>query len=104
LEVVYPEQMSFAEQVRVFSEANVIVGPAGSNMINAVFAPAYARILILACWNPRINYYFFSNLAQLCGQRLSYVLGRVAGRHIYGYQNDYIIDLADVRSALRQIV
>ena len=102
-EVVYPEQLRFAEQVRLFSQAQVIVGPGGSNMANTVFAPQGARVLILACRSPRINYYFFANLAQQCGHRLAYVLGHTTGRHSLGYQNDYAVSLAELDSALRQL-
>jgi capsular polysaccharide biosynthesis protein/Flp pilus assembly protein TadD len=102
-EVVYPEQLAFEEQVRLFSQAQVIVGPGGSNMVNTVFAPQGTKVLILACWSPRINYYFFANLAQQCNHQLAYVLGEATGRHSLGYQNDYVISLNELDSALMKL-
>ncbi|MEO8629165.1 MAG: tetratricopeptide repeat protein [Betaproteobacteria bacterium] len=99
-EIVYPEQHTFAEQARLFSEASVLAGPGGSNMINSIFAPTGARILLFTQWHPAINYYFFSHLAQFSGHRLEYVLGEVTQRHAFYYQNDFVIDLAKIERAL----
>ena len=99
-EVIYPEQLSFAEQVRLFSQASVLAGAGGSNMINCIFAPRGAQILLFTQWHPKINYYFFSHLAQLNGQCLEYVLGEVTRRHAFYYQNDFVVDLAKIEQAL----
>lgn len=99
-EVIYPEQLTFAEQVRLFSEASVLAGAGGSNMINSIFSLPGARILLLTQWHPKINYYFFSHLAQLNGHRLEYLLGQVTRRHAFYYQNDFVVDLARVEQAL----
>lgn len=100
-EVVYPEELSFKEQVRLFSAAAVVAGPAGSNMINLVFAPPGARILLLAMWHPRLNYHFFANLAHLLGQDLVHVLGRIVALHEYYYQSDFEVDARDVERGLK---
>jgi tetratricopeptide (TPR) repeat protein/capsular polysaccharide biosynthesis protein len=99
-EVIYPEQLSFAEQVRLFSEASVLAGAGGSNMINCIFAPRGAQILLFTQWHPKINYYFFSHLAQLNGHCLEYVLGEVTRRHTFYYQNDFVVDLAKIEKGL----
>lgn len=103
-EVVYPELLPHAQQVKLFSEADVIAGAAGSNMINTVFSPQGARIIMLAQWNPGLNYYFFPHLAQLLGQQLTYVLGDIAQRHNYHYQHDFVVDIARLTRTLRQVL
>ncbi len=103
-EVVYPELLSHAEQVTLFSEARIIAGAAGSNMINTVFSPRGAKILMLAQWNAGLNYYFFPHLAALCGQQLTYVLGAVAQRHAYHYQHDFTVDPVRVTRALEDML
>ncbi|MGI8424385.1 MAG: glycosyltransferase 61 family protein [Chloroflexota bacterium] len=37
-EVVHAERLTFAEQIRLFSEAAVVIGPHGSGMTNVLFA------------------------------------------------------------------
>ena len=44
-EIVRPERLSAAVQVQMAQEAQVIVGPTGAAMTNALFAPAGARIV-----------------------------------------------------------
>ncbi|MBX9775507.1 MAG: glycosyltransferase family 61 protein [Xanthobacteraceae bacterium] len=46
-EIVACETMSFAEQVRLFSQASVIAGPHGAGCTNLVFAPNGARVIEL---------------------------------------------------------
>jgi capsular polysaccharide biosynthesis protein len=44
-EIVKPERLSAASQVQMMQEAEVVVGPTGAAMTNALFAPAGARIV-----------------------------------------------------------
>ena len=37
-ELLLPEQLSFAEQLRTFASAKLLVGPHGSNFVNAIFS------------------------------------------------------------------
>lgn len=46
-EVIYPETMSFAEQVRFFASANVIAGLGGSALHLSVFMKRYAHTLVI---------------------------------------------------------
>ena len=43
--IVYPESLSFAEQIALFRQARMIAGPSGSGMLNAVFADPGVRLL-----------------------------------------------------------
>jgi capsular polysaccharide biosynthesis protein len=47
-EILYPEDLSFAEQVRVFQEARVIVAANGSALMNTVFCQPGTRIVVLS--------------------------------------------------------
>ncbi len=45
--VVYPETLSWQEQIALFRRARTIAGPSGSGMLNAAFAPAGTRLIDL---------------------------------------------------------
>ena len=45
--IVYPETLSWQEQIALFRRARTIAGPSGSGMLNAAFAPAGARLIDL---------------------------------------------------------
>jgi capsular polysaccharide biosynthesis protein len=46
-EVVYPEDLSYAQQARMFASAKVVAGFAGSGLFNMMFAPD-ARVVIIS--------------------------------------------------------
>lgn len=46
-EIIYPERLSFSEQVRLFSQNRVIVGMAGSAFHTSIFAPPNSKIICL---------------------------------------------------------
>jgi capsular polysaccharide biosynthesis protein len=70
-EIIYPEQLSFPEQIEIMRGSKVIAGPAGSNLLNAVYANAgtdiivisplsfNSRIMIMLADIKRFNAYFF---------------------------------------------
>lgn len=47
-EVVYPEEMSFTEQVRMFQSADVVVAPNGSSVVNAIHASTDLKLVVLS--------------------------------------------------------
>lgn len=47
-EVVTPGELSFSEQISLFGEAGIIVGPHGAGLTNIVFAPAGCIVVELA--------------------------------------------------------
>jgi hypothetical protein len=46
-EIVHPQEMSFAEQVRLFHEARVVMGEAGSALHNVLFSQPGTRVISL---------------------------------------------------------
>jgi capsular polysaccharide biosynthesis protein len=78
-QIVEPETLSFADQVRLFSRAEMIVGQAGAALGNMIFAPKDCHVVILSAWSPLSIYYYFSNMATMQGQRCSFVLCDTTG-------------------------
>ncbi|MDB5800498.1 MAG: hypothetical protein JWL63_1437 [Rhodocyclales bacterium] len=104
-ESVMPENMSFIEQVKLFSEAEMIAGPGGSAFMNMVFAHDDARILILTKDHPEVNYHYFSNIARIIGQSVAYVCGETVKNHgVLGFETDYTVDLAITREAIEKFL
>lgn len=72
LEIIYPEALSFAEQVQLFHSAKVIVGASGAAWAGLLFARPVTRCL---SWLVPEYHGFcaFSNLAHLTGANMHYV-------------------------------
>lgn len=76
-ETVHAEQMTVQEQARLCAEAEVLAGPHGGALTNAVFAPPAA--LVLEVFNPRYVNPCYWQLAGVCGLRHAHVLGQTEG-------------------------
>lgn len=79
-EVVTLSGMSFADQVRLFNEAEIIVGPHGAGFTNAVFAQPGTTLIEL--FSPSCMNGCFWALANECGHRYGFVIGTQHGEDI----------------------
>jgi hypothetical protein len=73
--IVYPGNLSFAEQIVLFANAKIIVGPTGAAMANIVFANPECKIVVLAPVTRNANFYLFAQIAQYLNQEIIYVGG-----------------------------
>jgi len=48
VEIVYPEKLTFAEQIKLFSQRRTIVGSFGSAFHTSIFAPPRSRLICLS--------------------------------------------------------
>ena len=60
--VVHPERHTFADQVRLFANAELVIGNYGANLTNAVFAPR--GVTMFAVTSEFMNDDFFWDLAE----------------------------------------
>lgn len=76
-EIIFPENLSFFAQVKIFSEAEVIIGQSGAGMANIIFAPKNCKVLMLAGDAANTNLHGFSLLAQVLGVNFNFLFGKV---------------------------
>jgi capsular polysaccharide biosynthesis protein len=72
-EVVEAENLSLAEQIQLFSQAEAIAGPHGAGLTNIVFAPPGCKVFELfaeTCVRP-----MYYQLADVVGQSYWYLVG-----------------------------
>jgi capsular polysaccharide biosynthesis protein len=103
---VNPAEMSFAEQIEVFKNAEFIVSPIGAALVNAVFLPPKSRILVLSPYHENANYYYFSNLMGALEHNMYYLIGPQVdstGSKDHIVHKNYSIDLDDLQTALEQL-
>jgi hypothetical protein len=104
-EVVCPGDLPFGEQVALFSDASIVVGPHGAGMTNMAFAPTGATIVEFFGDN-YINGCFWA-LANIRGQRhasiISPALGVGAGHIAEGGPLDYAVPLPRIEALLAKL-
>lgn len=54
-EIIYPEVLSFSEQVKIYSEAGVVVGAEGTALLNSIFMDNKVKVISIGEYNQR-NY------------------------------------------------
>jgi capsular polysaccharide biosynthesis protein len=77
-EAVPPGRLSFRDQVALFGEADVVIGPHGAGLTNILFAPHTAKVLEIFPANKLKNTYFL--LATSLGQTYRPLVGEAGNR------------------------
>ena len=101
-EIIESDKLSFPDEVRLFSEAEAIVGPHGAGMTNALFAPEGCKILeIFDPQDVKANNYALACLLQ---QEYWYLVGKQAGdsriAHGSSGHDDILLPVADLSRSL----
>lgn len=71
------ENLSFAEQIRLFAQAEIIVGPHGAGLTNMVWAPPGCKVMEIG--HPDYVNVMYYMLAEILKQRYWFCLGEPAG-------------------------
>ena len=94
-EIICPGEMSFAEQIQTFRNAEIVVAPHGAAATNMVFAPAGATLIELFGDN-YINGCYWA-LANICSQKHAFLTGT-------SQWLDYSISLASLKKLLEKVI
>lgn len=71
--VVYPETLSFEAQVSVFHNAEVILGPSGSGMLNSIFSKVGASVIDIESFHGTVRQH--AKLYSSSGKQYGFVFG-----------------------------
>jgi hypothetical protein len=101
---VYPEDLSFSAQAKLFHDAEIIVGPGGAAFSNLVFCRPGARAFSFVSDFNR-EFPVFSNLAEASRVSFTHVPGRSVFSGVQSAEeaahNDYSMDLDTIRTLLK---
>jgi capsular polysaccharide biosynthesis protein len=102
--VVACEQLSVAEQVRLFSEVSTIVSPLGAGQTNALFAPPGARILQILEPSAEARFFVYRGLAGTCRQPYDYVIATTVPNPDWPQYPDLELSPARLERALEAVI
>lgn len=93
-ETVETGTMDLEEQISLWSEARVVVAPAGAALTNLVFAQPSAEVIILTSDHPQINPNIFSQIGSHIGVKTRFCFGdrcySLSGK--YSVHDDFRVD------------
>lgn len=102
--IVSPETQSVEEQIRLFSDAQIIAGQAGAGLANMVFAPPGCRVLTYSAFTPHANWNYWATIANALGHRLHYLYGEQVGTSIYPQHPDCLVDVSKIDAAIERLL
>jgi hypothetical protein len=105
-EAVYPELLSFREQVALFAGARFIMGPSGAAFANSLFCSPGCRLLSWLV--PQYSgFCSYSNIASTVGTELRYLFGHHSTpihSTFDAFRATYTIDVAEFETALDRML
>jgi hypothetical protein len=101
-EIVCPEEISFQDQLKIFSEAEFIAGASGAGFTNILFANKNTKVICIVPKEVKLSCY--SNIAGVLGQQCYYLDAKIHyNPNIVYYQNSFELDEEYLRNFLENI-
>lgn len=97
-DVVDPGRRTLVEQIRIFSQAETIVGPSGAAMANILWCRPGTRLIVLHSDHPLKKYPYWDALARVCDAQVTYLSGPRAHNitGIFETHDDFIINPSEL--------
>ncbi len=99
---VHPETLTFADQILLFAEAAVIIGPSGSGMLNSMFAPPDIKILDMESHHGTVRQH--AKIYSSTGKTYSFLFGELAEFTGAAMHAKWNVDLDLLRQATDWVV
>ena len=103
-EVVYPEELSLSEQIKLFSECQILVGQSGAGFTNLLFMQKNTIAICLVA--DKIDYSgfsYFSNIASIMGVNLVNLAGRKIENGRICLHEDLEIDQNELENVINYV-
>ena len=98
-EAAFPSRLTFGEQVKLFSEADVIVGSLGAGMTNILFAPPAASVVM---FDPGLFDFFYWDISCLARQTFYWAFTEKLARYTHERAvRNFVVDLDLLKYSLK---
>ncbi len=101
-EIVHCENLSFSEQVKLFSEASIITGPHGAGFVNMMFMAESATVFEIHPRDQKINTCYFS-MASAFNHSYFYMLADTASTTTPSHLDNMIVDPVKLEEQLEAV-
>ncbi|MBT8386982.1 MAG: glycosyltransferase family 61 protein [Ignavibacteria bacterium] len=98
---VYLEDLSLNEQIKIFRNAKLIIGPSGAAWTNLIFSKKGTKAI---SWLPEIvkEFSVYSTLAKYRGVDMSILLTK--SKSLWDYHEDYELDIDSLHKKIREFI
>jgi hypothetical protein len=74
-EIIFPENLSFDDQVEIFSQAKYVAGPTGAALTNILYCPGNAAVITII--PKEFNFHLYSTMAKLLNIQSIYLDAKI---------------------------
>ncbi len=100
-DIVCTEEMSYIDQIELFSEAKCVVGSSGAALTNILYCHEGTMI---GCIIPEMyHFYIYSSLAYLCGCNCLFLDASIAGETKYISSDRIVVDIEKCKEYISEI-
>lgn len=101
-EIVYPETLSYIEQIRLFSSAKCVVGVTGAAMTNILYCQPGA---VIGCIIPKeYGFCVYSTMAELVGCQTLFLSPEIVSRSECIVADGYLVDMDQCRRYIAKLI
>lgn len=102
-EVIFPEELTFTEQVIIFSNAEFIIGSCSSALTNCLFCPPDCKIIGMIHESASFNFRGYTSFIEAGGASITFLRGKTTEpSKINEFHDNYEISIEKLRSAVEQ--
>lgn len=98
---VEPGALVAEDQIAVFREAQVVVAPAGAALANLVFTKPGCKVICLAAHFKGAEYNYWSNLMEVLGHQIRFVVGPQTSQDGHPLHRNYRIPMGALYEAIQ---
>jgi capsular polysaccharide biosynthesis protein len=93
-EIIDLEYASLDFQIKLFSQASVVVAPTGATLTNMLFCQPRTKVIIFMSNHETTNHYFWSYLGNIARLALTTIVGERLFNltNYHSVHDDYVID------------
>jgi capsular polysaccharide biosynthesis protein len=103
-EIIHPHHYSFAEQVEIFSSAQVVIGASGAAFSNMVFMQPGTQAVIFSPKQLEVfNYYIFQQQADVPQVELAHLLAVPAKHDDFYVHDDFSVNCDDLQTLVERL-
>lgn len=100
-DVVFPEELELSEQIKIFSQAQIVLGATGAGFTNIMFCPPNVKIM---CITPKdYKYYGYATLAGLLKLEFRFIDAKVLKKERVTSMECYKIDIDYLKRVIKDI-
>jgi hypothetical protein len=95
------QNLALKDQIGLFSNADIIIGPTGAHFANIIFCNKNVNVYILISDSKGSNYKYWPNISSLFGIRVKYIIGlATSSPKSLDIHSDFYVDPKLIREAI----